>query len=239
MIYAAVVTEVMPAIPGLRVRFKDLAPSGFAQYDFVRILATRSSPTGGASGWLPEVDELGVVGELEGGYLVWLGSLPYLDKNQVDPTPGLAFWKHQSGVVLQVRENGDTELSHPSGLKFTLSRDGAPLPALQASSQPPAADAVAPVLTIAFPSGAEVKVDADGNAVLHQFASMAFQDGTHRFSMDGLFDYVKNTLAALFKTHTHTSAAAGSPTSAPIQTLADPVDSSCLSPASFKGPQGA
>jgi hypothetical protein len=239
MIYAAVVTEVMPAVPGVRVRFKDLAPSGFAQYDFARVLTPRMSSTGGAASWLPEVDELGVVGELEGGYLVWLGSLPFLDKNQADPTPGLAFWKHQSGVVLQVRENGDTELSHPSGLRFTVSRDGDALPALQATSQPPARDGVVPVLTISHPSGAEVKVDADGNGVLHGFASLTIQDGTKRFSMEGLFDFVAS-FVTWAKTHTHSGVTGGGGTTgAPVGLPSDPVADSCLSPATLKGPQGA
>lgn len=239
MIYAAVVTEVLPAIPGVRVRFKDLAPSGFAQYDFVRVLATRMSPLGGAAAWLPEVDEMGVVGELEGGYLVWLGSLPFLGENQVDPTPGLAFWKHQSGVVLQVRENGDTELTHPSGLRFTLSRDGEPLPALQASSNPPAQDAVVPILTISHPAGAEVKVDADGHAQVHGFASLTFQDGTKRFSMEGLFDFVAN-FVTWAKSHKHGGVTAGGALSGvPSALPSDPVADSCLSPATLKGPQGA
>lgn len=239
MIYAAVVTEVLPDRPGVRVRFKDLAPSGFAQYDFARVLMPRMSPVGGAALWLPEVDELGVVGELEGGYLVWLGSLPFLGQNQADPTPGLAFWKHQSGVALQVRENGDTELTHPSGLRFTLSRDGGPLPALQASSQPPAADAVVPVLTISHPAGPEVVVDADGHGVLHGFASITFQDGSKRFSMEGLFDFVAG-LVNWIKTHKHSGVTAGGALSgAPSALPSDPVADDCLSPSTLKGPQGA
>ena len=113
MIYAAVVVEVMPELPGVRVRFKDLVRSGFAQYDFARVLMPRMSPLGGASAWLPEVDEFGLVAELDGGYFVWLGSLPFLDKNQIDPTPGIAYLRHQSGVVVQARQNGDLEVAHP------------------------------------------------------------------------------------------------------------------------------
>jgi len=239
MIYAAVVVEVMPEVPGVRVRFKDLVRSGFAQYDFARVMVPKMAPLGGASAWMPEVDEFGIVAELVGGYYVWLGSLPFLDKNQIDPTPGIAYLKHQSGVVLQVRQNGDFEVAHPSGLRLTVSRDGAALPALQASSNPPVGDTVVPVLSIVHPSGAEVKVDKDGHGIVHGFASLTFQDGIKRFSMEGLFSYVKDTLVPWINGHQHTATGATSITTAPSSSVSVPVDSSCLSPATFKGPQGA
>jgi hypothetical protein len=239
MIYAAIVREVMTDPPGVRVQFKDLVRSGFAQYDFARVMVPKMAPLGGASSWLPEVGEFGIVAELDGGYYVWLGALPFMDKNQSDPTPGIAYLKHQSGVVLQVRQNGDFEVAHPSGLRLTVSRDGAALPALQASSNPPVGDTVVPILSLVHPSGAEVKVDADGHGLVHGFASLTFQDGDKRFSMEGLFSYVKDTLVPWIKGHKHTATGATAITTVPTSLPEDPVDSSCLSPAAFKGPQGA
>ena len=97
-----------------------------------------------------------------------------------------------------------------------------------------------PILTLAHPSGAEVRVDADGHAVLHGFASMTFQDGPKRFSMEGLFDYV-DSLVTWIKAHTHQANQSNAPTNVPIQadSLNAPQADSCLSPATFKGPQGA
>lgn len=239
MIYVAQVVEVLPEVPGIRVRFRDLVRSGFAQADFVRVLMPRMHETGGAASWLPEVDELGLVAEVYGSHFVWLGSLPFLDKNQADLTAGLAFLRHQSGVALQIRDKGDVELLHPSGLRITISKAGGQLPALKATSSPVVGDSTPPIVEIVHPSGAAVTIDASGNGVIHGFASLAFQDGTKRFSMEGLFDYLKNTVVSWLNAHVHTSGSAGSPTSAPTSPVASPVDSDCLSPSSFQGPQGA
>ena len=238
MIAVAEVSEVLRDVPGIRVRFRDLAPSGTAASDFVRVLCPRMHTTGGAAGWLPEVGELGVVVQTWDGTWIWLGSLPFLNGHQFDLTPGLAFLRHPSGLAIQVREKGDFELSHPSGLRVTIAKEPGALPALEATSSPTTGDTTAPVVEIVHPSGASVEIDADGNGKVRGFASLVFQDGEKRFSMEGLFDYLKDTLVSWAKGHTHTSASSGSPTSAPLQALADPSKDACCSPTTFKGPQG-
>ena len=238
MIAVAEVTEVLKDAPGLRCRFRDLVGSGTAASDFVRVLCPRMHTTGGASAWLPEVGELGVVVQTWDGTWIWLGSLPYLNAHQFDMTPGLAYLRHPSGLVVQVREGGDFELAHPSGLRITIAKEAGALPALKATSSPTTGDTAAPVVEVVHPSGATVEIDPEGNGKVRGFASLVFQDGEKRFSMEGLFDYLKDTLVSWAKSHTHTSASSGSPTSAPIQSLTDPAKDSCCSPASFKGPQG-
>ncbi len=226
MIYIAEVVEVLPKQGGVRVRFRDLVRSGFAAEDFVRVLRPRMHTTGGASSWLPEKGELGAVGEVYGGHFLWMGSLPFLDENQVDPTEGLAFLRHESGVVVQVRPTGEMELSHPSGMRLTIAKAAGALPALQATSSPKVGDTTPPVVELVHPSGAAVSIDADGNGKLHGFASLGFQDGTKRFCMEDLLTWIEG--------HVHTSASAGTPTSAPTTTP----PASSLSPASFTGPTG-
>jgi len=235
----AEVVEVVPEQGGVRVRFKDLVHSGFGSYDFVRVLQTRMSEKNGACLWLPEVGEFGVVGCLEGGYYIWLGSLPYLNKNQVDPADGIYYMRHQSGIVVQIRKSGDFEVSHPSGFRITVSKEAGALPELEATSDTEClGDTGPPVLEINHPSGAIVSLDADGNGEFKGFKTVTFQEGDKRFAMEGLFDYVKETLVAWATDHTHTSVSPGSPTSAPIETLDDPVLDDTCSPDTFLGPQG-
>lgn len=226
MIYVAEVVERDPVRGGVRVRFRDLVRSGFAAEDFVRVLRPRMHTTGGAASWLPEKGELGAVGEVFGGHFLWLGSLPFLDANQLDPTDGIAYLRHESGVVVQIRPTGEFEISHPSGMRFTIGKAQGALPALQATSSPTVGDTTPPVVELAHPSGASIEIDADGNGKLHGFASLAFQDGSKRFCMEDLITWIEG--------HVHTSGSAGTPTSAP--TTAPPASS--LSPTSFTGPTG-
>ena len=163
MLYEAVVTEVLPKVGGVRVRFRDLVPSGFGINDYVRVLCRRMSTQGGAALDLPELGEHGVVGRLAGGTCVWLGATPFLDQNQVDPTEGIAYDRHRSGVVFQERDNGDFEIAHPSGLRFTVSADGAALPSLQATSRPLPRGGGVPTVNISHPSGTTVSISAAGS----------------------------------------------------------------------------
>src|SRR5271157_1106667 len=103
MFFEAIVTEVLPKVAGVRVRFQDLVPTGFGMNDYVRVLSRRMSKTGGADLDLPVKEEHGVVCQLAGGICVWLGAFPFLDANQIDPTPGIAYDRHESGVVTQIR----------------------------------------------------------------------------------------------------------------------------------------
>ena len=163
MLYEAVVTEVLPKVGGVRVRFRDLVPSGFGINDYVRVLCKRMSAQGGAALDLPEPGEHGVVGRMAGGTCVWLGATPFLDQNQVDPTEGIAYYRHRSGVVFQERDNGDFEIAHPSGLRFTVSADGAALPSLQATSKPLPRGGGVPTVILSHPSGTQIIITPDGS----------------------------------------------------------------------------
>jgi len=229
----AEVVEVLKDWPGLRVRFRDLVPSGDAAQSFVRVLCPRMSEKGGAAAWMPEVGEMGLVTEIFGGYFVWLGSMAMLDKNQFDLTAGLAFLRHQSGLTIQIREKGDFEILHPSGFRITIGKEAGALPALEKTSTPTTGDTTAPVLEVIHPSGATFSVDGDGNGVVKGFASLVFQEGSKRFAMEGLFDYVKS-MATWIRAHTHISSGAGVPNSPP----SDPVLADTCSPDTFLGPQG-
>lgn len=167
MIYIAEVVEILKDYPGLRVRFRDLVQSGFAAEDFVRVLCPRMSKSGGASGWLPVVGEFGFVAELNGGAYVWLGSVGMLDGHQFDLTPGLAFLRHDSGLTIQIRENGDFEVAHPSGARLTISKEDAPLPELKATSTPTTGDTEAPVVRLDHPSGTSFSISKGGGVSLN------------------------------------------------------------------------
>jgi hypothetical protein len=162
-VFEAMVTEVLPKVAGVRVRFRDLVPSGFGMNDYVLVLNSRMSTSGGACLWLPEVGEHGIVTKLSGGVYVWLGSLPFLDRNQVDQTPNIAYLRHPSGVTAQVRDNGDFEVLHPSGFRFTVSASGGAMPSLQCSSQADSHGGSSPTLMISHPGGATVSIDQGGN----------------------------------------------------------------------------
>lgn len=166
MIYEAVVTEVLPRVAGVRVRFRDLVPTGFALNDYVLVLQPRMSDSGGALLWLPEVGEHGVVARLTGGVYVWLGSLPFLDKNQVDPARDLYLLRHQSGVTAQIRRNGDFEIAHPSGFRITVGHSSAALPVPQRTSNVDALGGGVPTLQIAHPAGASFTINEDGEVTL-------------------------------------------------------------------------
>jgi hypothetical protein len=225
----AMVLEQVPERGGVKVRFTDMVESGFAQNDFVRVLCARSSKGGGASQWLPEVGELGVVGVLFNSFYVWVGSLPFQDQNQIDATTDLAFLRHQSGVQTQVRGNGDVEVLHPSGARITISQEAGALPDLQATSQPATrGNTSAPVIELSHPAGGAIQIDAEGNLVINGFESVTFQDGAARFVMDALVDSFNN--------HLHTTTTPGNPTSVPTVPL---VKDDVCSPNTFKGPVGA
>jgi hypothetical protein len=167
MLYEALVTEVLPQVAGVRVRFRDLVPSGFGINDYVRVLSGRMSKGGGASLCLPEVGDHGIVGMLSGGTCVWLGSSPFLDQNQVDPTPGLAFFRHRSGLTLQARDNGDCEVAHPSGFRITIGVAAGAMPSLERTSKVAPLGGEVPHLEIIHPSGAKLTIDASGAVILH------------------------------------------------------------------------
>jgi hypothetical protein len=219
---------VLPARGGVRVRFQDMVRSGFAPSDFVRVLQRQMSPLGAASLWLPCKGTTGVVGILDGGTYVWLGALPYLNANQVDPSPDVLYVRHQSGTTVQVRQNGDMEVLHPSGTRLTMSQDGAALPALQNTSNPQTAgNSSAPVVQLAHASGALLQIDAEGHGVLQGFASLAFQGGSAQFCMDALVDWLN--------AHTHGNGNLGSPTTGPVVPA---VKATVCSPTTFTGPVG-
>lgn len=174
------VVEVLPDRGGVRVQFSDLVYSGASQNDFVRVLQSRMSPSGGASLFLPEVGEFGVVAETVGGNLFWMGSLPFLDANQIDPTPGIAYWRHQSGLTMQARLNGDFEVLHPSNLRITVGSEGGPLPPLLRSGPITSQGGPVPSIEVDHPSGFNLMIGQDG-----QF-SITFPSGSGiDFNTDG------------------------------------------------------
>ena len=174
-VFEAVVTEVLPKVAGVRVRFRDLVPSGFGMNDYALVLNARMSTTGGASLWLPEKGEHGLVVKLTGGVYVWMGSLPFLDQNQIDPTPNIAYLRHPSGVTAQIRDNGDFEILHPSGFRFTVSTDGAAMPELQHSARVDTHGGEVPVMTISHPSGGSATMDKDGNVTVVGESEITFR----------------------------------------------------------------
>ena len=159
----AKVVEVLPDKGGVRVQFTDLVYSGAAQNDFVRVLQSRMSLRGGASCWLPEMGELGIVAQTAGGNLFWLGSIPFQDGSQIDPTPGISFTRHQSGLTLQSRENGDCELLHPSGMRITMSSETGPLPPLLRTTIPIVQGGPIPGLEVDHPSGFSLRLGTEGD----------------------------------------------------------------------------
>lgn len=165
----AVVTKVLPERYGVLVRFS----GGMATYDmgdensmFVRVLTRRAHPAGGAVVDLPQVGELGLVVDLEDGHQIWMGSIHWEDTNWVDPTINLLMERHTSGVVSQIRKNGDMQLSHPSGLRVTIAEAQGALPDLQREG-----DAALPpkgpcVVEIEHPSGTTIQILEGGRVVV-------------------------------------------------------------------------
>lgn len=244
--YLATVSRVLPDRHGVQVRFNDgvhAMDTGDDRTFFVRVLARRAHPQGGAEIELPEVGETGLVIELPNLIQVWIGSIHWQDLNQVDPSPHLAMQRHESGVRRQVRANGDLQFDHPSGLRVTVASKPGALSDLQRKGQagpvPPKSDCVVEIahpaglaatvdkdgaLTLDFPAGGALAVDKDGKLTIQGFASVQLQDANARFCMEDLYTWVKG--------HVHTSAASGSPTSPP--TTQPPASS--LSPSTFQGP---
>ncbi|MBI3131479.1 MAG: hypothetical protein HYZ13_09150 [Acidobacteria bacterium] len=246
--HLATVYEVLPEKHGVLVAFRDLSAAydvGRLESGFVRVAAERAHPTGGAAVRLPEVGELGVVLELDGGFLVWLCSLHWQDHHQIDPDPDLELHRHPSGVLRRIRANGDTEWLHPSGVRVTVSRDGQPLSKPKRKGEGFEPDGTVPHLVMAHPavgilrlspegeialehaSGGTINVSAEGNLRFQGFASTGFEAAAKRFVMEPLLDWLK--------AHTHASAAPGSPTSTPLQAGDLRPDTHCT-PDTFKGP---
>lgn len=239
------VFQVLPDRHGVLVTFRDGTWTPDTQQTFCRVLARRAHPKGGASTELPEVGELGMVMELDGGFHIWMGSLHYQaeGENQVEPELGARVDRDSAGLVRRSRANGDAEWSHPSGLRITVSEDGQALPDLQRPGSPknskaPALELEHPSgakvtitkegdLTILGPSGAKLAVSKDGALVMESCESIKFQGGAKKFAMEDLYTWAQ--------THTHTCTSPGSPSSAPI--TAPPASS--VSPATFTGPAGA
>jgi hypothetical protein len=226
------VIDVLPKKCGVQVQFMDLVEAGSSANDFVRVLQPRMSKGGGAALWLPEIGDLGMVGVDFQGYYVWIGSLPYQDVNQVDSTKDICYLRHQSGCVLQIRPNGDTEILHSSGSRFTIGKNSGALPVLQASSQPgKIGDTEAPNIEISHSSGASIKIDNDGAVTISGCASVTFQEGDKRFCME--------TLVEKFNTHTHLySPGPSSPVDTAVPTV-PLVKNEVCSPSTFQGPEGA
>lgn len=248
ILHLATVYQVLTEKHGVLVTFRDLSATldvGLYEQGFVRVGASRAHPTGGASISLPEVGELGVVLELEGGLLVWLCALHWQDHHQIDPEPDLEQHRHPSGVLRRIRGNGDAEWRHPSGLRLTVSRDGEALPPPKRKGEGFEPDARLPHLVlehpaagtlhltpegeVAFehPAGGKIRLSKDGDLTFEGFGSTGFQEAARRFVMEPLLDWLK--------THTHTSTAPGAPTSPPIQAHSLTPDDYCT-PDTFKGP---
>jgi hypothetical protein len=246
--HLATVHQVLPDRHGVLVSFRDLSSTfdvGRYEQGFVRVGVPRAHPTGGSSVRLPEVGELGVVLELDGGFLVWLCALHWQDHHQIDPDSDLEQDRHASGLLRRIRHNGDAEWLHPSGLRITVSRDGQALPPPKRKGEGFMPDATLPHLvmdhpkagTLHFssegtvelkhPSGGQITISPEGDLSLKGFASTSFETAARRFVMQDLLDWLKN--------HTHTSGASGAPTSPPIQVGALTPDTYCT-PDTFKGP---
>lgn len=172
MFHLARVWKVLPERHGVLVVFRDGTFTAEGDATFVRVLAKRAHPVFGASICLPEEGEQGVVAELDGGLLVWLGGVHYREANQVDPTLCQDADIHTSGVIRRTGPNGDFEVLHPSGFRMTISQDGNAMAPLQRTSSGPAALAPNPHATLSHPSGGYVTIDPDGNLDLGGFASL-------------------------------------------------------------------
>lgn len=166
---------------GVNVVFQDGVATSFSPDTpgtFVRVGQHRAHSQHGSDLGLPRPGELGVVLEMFGGLHVWLCSLNWMDLNQVDPDPGLWMRRHDSGVVSQTRADGRTQWSHPSGLRLTVSPDGAALPELQRKGdgvQPPEEAQAVPCLELEHPSGLKVHVSKEGDVAVTKAKTLVAQ----------------------------------------------------------------
>lgn len=170
ILHLATVYRVLPEKHGVLVAFRDLSATldvGLYEQGFVRVGASRAHPTGGASQNLPEVGELGVVLELEGGLLVWLCALHWQDHHQIDPDPDLYMHRHASGFVRQIRGNGDAEWRHPSGLRMSVAQEVGGLPPLLRTGTGFEATAPVPTVELDHPSGLNLTIAPDGGVSLN------------------------------------------------------------------------
>ena len=255
ILHLASVYKVLPQKHGVLVSFRDGSYSVETERTFCRVLAARAHPLHGSSVQLPEVGEQGIVAELDGGFLVWMGGIHYQSGNQIDPTPGMDLDIHDSGVIRRTLANGDFEVSHPSGARATVSQDGKAMPAPARTSSGAAPTAPAPHMALSHPAGGELHIDPAGNLTISGFksvaltspgggsiaisaagaltvggfSSMTFQKGTAQFVMA--------TILPWLATHTHAVTALGSPTGVPAQAPALTPALVC-SPATFLGPVG-
>ncbi len=246
-LHTAIVYKQLPERAGVLVVYRDgsyaLDVGGPDNPVFVRVLQRRAHNLWGSENELPRAGEFGLVAELDGGFGVWLGSFPWQDMNQVDPEPRQASRRWDNGTLSRARANGDHEWLHGSGLRVTVSADGAPLPIPPRKGPGPDYTKPTPgvqidhptvgniklgadgTLKIAHKSGGAIQIDATGNLTLQGFASTAFEGGVAQFVMKALFDWVQ--------THTHSGVTAGAAATGP-PSAAPPANS--LSPATFKGP---
>lgn len=145
---------------------------------FVRVLQQRAHPHHGSNLGLPRPGELGVVAELHGGFQVWMGSLHWQDANQVAPDPGLEAHRHDSGVSHRIHADGRSEWSHPSGLRLTVSPDGAALPDLERKGSgiaPPDEARTTPAIELEHPSGLKVHIGTDGSVSVTKAKTLTAQ----------------------------------------------------------------
>jgi hypothetical protein len=163
----AIVRKVLPERHGVLVSFNSGVQSTYTGDDaghFVRVLARRAHPNGGAEVCLPEVGELGFVIEMDDLHHIWMGSLHWQGDNQVDPTPMLEASRHTSGIQVQRRGNGDMQLDHPSGLRITLAGQSGALPSLERTGAPGWQPPKGPcVMEIEHPSGTTITVTEGGS----------------------------------------------------------------------------
>jgi len=167
----AVVSQVLPERHGVLVAYRNGVEhhanvGSDDALSFVRVLERRAHGYGGATISLPEVGELGLVLDVDPGTSIWIGSLPWEKANQMDPRPGLAGWRHASGVQVIVLEDGSTQFWHPSGVGLTVSGDGVPVDEIAGTipmDQLKSADATfAAHVLLSHPSGFSLHIDPAG-----------------------------------------------------------------------------
>lgn len=235
-LHQARVYETLPARHGVLVVFRDGSYTVDGEHTFVRVLVPRAHNHHGACISLPQPGENGIVAELDGGMMVWMGSFHIQDANQIDPDPGLAMVRTDAGTMRRERLNGDAEWLHPSGLRFTVSLDGKALPTPKRTGNGLAKAADAPHVVLAHPSGGEIRIAPDGAMEIKGFKSIKILDGAKRFVMEPLKDWMQNTLKPWLENHTHPGVMSGSAsTSKPASGPGD-IPDDALSPTTLTGP---
>ena len=161
--HLARVYQVLPDQHGVLVVFRDGSFSVAGDTTFCRVLAKRAHPLNGSSVLLPEVGEQGIVAELDGGFMVWMGGIHYQTNNQVDPDEGLDLDIHTSGVIRRTTAEGDVEFLHPSGLRVSVAQTlgGLPPPQFVGNANPPSAPI--PYVEFDHPSGLNIQIAPDGS----------------------------------------------------------------------------